>query len=278
MTYRTLMVHLDIGADNRAVLAVTADLARRFGTGVIGIAAARPQEPFADPGYGGLVPVLIAPDDAPVEQALSICEQQFHKAMQGCRGEIEWRSEVTITLPLDYITEQARAADLIITGPTLPFSVGNGGARLDIGALAINAGRPVLLVPPQVQELALRNVVAAWKDGRSARRAFTDGLPFLLEAEHVGILAVGGLDDLKPIQARLDDVARWLARHGVHAVAAAVVANTVESDILGEELARRAPDLVVAGAYGHSRLNEWVFGGVTRNVLLDAKCCVLLSN
>lgn len=278
MTYRTLMVHLDIDADNRAVLAVTADLARRFGTGVIGIAAARPEKPLPDPALGGLVPVLIASDTVQVEEALGACQRQFQEAMKDCRGEVEWRSEVTITLPLDYITEQARAADLIVTGPTPPFSVNNGGARLDIGALAIHAGRPVLLVPPHAKDMALRNVVAAWKDGRSARRALVDGLPFLLEAEQVTILAAGGRDDRKPIQASLEDVARWLSRHGVHAMPEAVVANTVESDILGEELLRRAPDLVVAGAYGHSRLNEWAFGGVTRHVLLDARCCVLLSH
>lgn len=58
----------------------------------------------------------------------------------------------------------------------------------------------------------------------------------------------------------------------------AVVTNTTESSVLAAEIARRARDLVVAGAYGRSHMSEWVFGGATRDVLLNIGCCVLLSH
>jgi len=209
---------------------------------------------------------------------MAACEKQFRQALRDCKGEIEWRSTVTIAPLPSWIAEQARAADLIVTGPTAPLSPLNGGDRVNIGALALRAGRPVLVVPSNVEKLSLGRVLVAWKDTREARRAVVDALPLLLEAESVTVLAVADLDDLKPVQARVEDVARWLARHGVHAIPEAVVANTQESRVLGEEIAGRAPDLVVAGAYGHSRLNEWVFGGATKDILLSAGCCVLLSH
>jgi nucleotide-binding universal stress UspA family protein len=217
-------------------------------------------------------------DREQLQKDLAACENQFHAAMRGIAGETEWRSEIASASLAAMIARQARAADLVITAPALPWSALESNTSVNAAALALRAGRPVLVVPRNLASFATRNILVAWKDGREARHAVADALPLLLDAEAVTVLEVADLDDLKPVQTRVEDVARWLARHGVRAVAEAVAANTGESHVLASEIERRAPDLLVAGAYGHSRMNEWVFGGVTREILLGAGCCVLLSH
>jgi nucleotide-binding universal stress UspA family protein len=75
-----------------------------------------------------------------------------------------------------------------------------------------------------------------------------------------------------------EDVAEWLKRHGVCASANPVIADNEPFKALEALLQQNAGDLIVAGAYGHSRLQEWVFGGVTRDLLMKSRCCCLLSN
>jgi nucleotide-binding universal stress UspA family protein len=223
-------------------------------------------------------PEVIRQDREEIEQGMAACQKQFRSALKDVAGEMEWRSEVSVESLPGAIARQARAADLIITAPSLPLSVFDNSARVNVGALTLRAGRPVLMMPRNAESFAPRNILAAWKDTREARRAFTDALPLMLEAETAVVLEVADLDDLKPVQWRVEDVARWLARHGVRALPEAVTVNTNENRALAEEIASRAPDLVVAGAYGHNRMNEWVFGGVTRDVLLEAGCPVLMSH
>ena len=279
MSYRTVMLHLDLNSENRGVLAIGADIARRHGADVIGISAAQPLPPIPASRDGSLpAEDVLRLDREQILRDLAVCERQFRQAMQGCKGQVEWRSALTPKSLPAWIAEQARAADLIITGPMKPFSIFDAHMRVNVGALALWAGRPVLVVPPNVEILSLRDVLVAWKDTREARRAVADALPLLLEAERVVVLAVADAGDVQPVRSRVEDVARWLSRHGVRAVPEAIAADTREDIVLAEEVTGRAPDLLVAGAYGHNRLSEWVFGGVTRDILLSAGHCVLLSH
>ncbi|HEU4549999.1 MAG TPA: universal stress protein [Rhizomicrobium sp.] len=273
MTYRTLMLHLDPNRDNRAVLAVGADLARRFGASVIGLAAIRPAPPLIDGGiYGGAVMVAEATtlDLTQAEADLAACEKEFRAAIKDWTHEIEWRGSIVLEALPTHFADQCRGADLIITGPA-PEN------RLNVGALAVRSGRPILVVPPGATGLTAKNILAAWKDSRESRRAIADALPLLMEADTVVVLEVAGSEGVVAAQKHVDDVVRWLARHGAHALPAALAAAN-ESAALAREIRTRKPDLVVAGAYGHSRMSEWVFGGITRDILLDADCCVLMSH
>jgi nucleotide-binding universal stress UspA family protein len=121
--------------------------------------------------------------------------------------------------------------------------------------------------------------VVAWKDTRECRRAVRDALPFLQRAKEVLLLGIG--EDETETQARkiLGDVAAYLARQGV------VVAEEIWRRPRGPvatELLRfvrdENADLIVAGGYGHSRLGEWIFGGVTHELLADSPVCCLLSH
>jgi nucleotide-binding universal stress UspA family protein len=177
---------------------------------------------------------------------------------------------------MDLVVHESRAADLIIMGRERASE--RWFVPLDPGSTILRLGRPVLAVPDGMGSLEARRVVVAWKDVREARRALCDALPFLKEADDVLIAEVFEQGEEAEAQKRLDDVIRYLRGHKV-TIGAKVYLHTKET--IASELLRFASDekadLLVAGAYGHSRLGEWVFGGVTRELLAGSPICCLLS-
>src|SRR5262252_3720304 len=161
--------------------------------------------------------------------------------------------------------KEARAVDLLIVGRDR--IAGDSSRSLDPGAVALKAGRPLLVVPPDIQSLAAEGIVIGWKDTREARRAVRDALPLLREASRVAIVEVADPQDQDQSRLRIDDVARYLTRHGVKLTKPPTpdATGSVAGELLriaGEQKA----DLIVAGAYGHNRLGEWLFGGVTEEL------------
>ena len=102
---------------------------------------------------------------------------------------------------------------------------------------------------------------------REACRAVADALPMLQRAHHVQLVEIADAKDKDEASARLDDVAAWLARHKIRASAGVALVNPDDPDQLGAIATELGATLVVAGAYGHSRLQQWMMGGVTRNLL-----------
>jgi len=175
--------------------------------------------------------------------------------------------------------ERGRAADLIIAGQTDPDW--DLSPLLDFPELlALESGRPVLVVPyvgryPSVG----RNVVVAWKAGRESARAVFDALPFLRDAENVHILEIKEHADQKSTLAPDTSIAASLARHGIKPT----IHTSVASDIsIGDEILSRLADLdadlLVMGAYGHGRLRQLVFGGVTRHIARHMTVPTLFSH
>lgn len=276
MTYKTLLVHLDLDGDNEGLLKITGDLAERFGSKVIGIAAAQPIQPLSDEGFAAAD--IATEHRNEVEKEIAACRTQFRQALESRVKQIEWRSTVTFDSLANYIAAEARCADLIITGKDIGAMLTDNTRRVNIGDLAIKAGRPVLIVPQGVTTLPLQHVFVAWKDTREARRAVVDALPLLEAAGHTGILEITAEDDYEDAKARVRDVGRWLETHGVSAAPRAVGTKRIEMGYLRTELLGLKCDLLVAGAYGHTRLEELILGGVTRDLLLDPDFCVLLSH
>jgi nucleotide-binding universal stress UspA family protein len=139
----------------------------------------------------------------------------------------------------------------------------------------MNAGRPILVVPPQREHLVGDRIVIAWKDTREARRALWDSLPFLKRADTVFVIAVGPSD----CKDSASDVSAYLARHGV---ASRAFVRPAPEKSAAHEIIRVAEDegadLIVSGAYGHSRAREWIFGGFTRDLLDNIPVCCLFSH
>jgi nucleotide-binding universal stress UspA family protein len=179
--------------------------------------------------------------------------------------------------PADYVSRQARAADLILIGAKRDGLISDLSEVLDPGNLVMRVGRPVLVVPPQVYSLKLKLAMVCWKDTREARRAVSDALPLLREFQEVGVFEV--IEDESSRDAghrRLDDLVSWLERHGIGAFAR--VFDGAEREDPMEKLFQYGSDVIVAGAYGHARLREWVFGGFTESLLRRSPVCSLLAH
>ena len=275
MSYATLMVNLDFGHSNAALLQAAGDLAERFQASVIGVAARQPLQPV----YGeGFVSGEVAEQDrAQLEQEARDAEAQFRKALHKRAQSLEWRSTEVFAPLADHLAREARGADLVLTGASSGalFDVPRG---LNTGDLVMRAGRPVLIVPASATGLRLDRVVIGWKETRETRRATADALPLLRKASYVAVVEIAAEAELAGARTHLADVLGWLRRHGVTAESIAARSNGNDASRLLAIAQEQRAEILVAGAYGHSRLREWVLGGVTRDLLLRGDLCTLVSH
>ena len=218
---------------------------------------------------------LLDEEAAAIRRRLSELEAEFRAAIEKRAKAVEWRSAQA--LPVPYVLQQARRADLLVVGARSEAIV-DPCAAADPSDLVMQAGRPIIVVPPAVEWLDFRSVLVAWKDVREARRAVFDALPILAghrmsQSRKFPSRAAGRADALSHVT----DVASWLHGHGI--MASTVVPES-EAGVT-EQLDRIAADVgagaVIAGAYGHSRFREWILGGVTRHLVDRSRRCAFLS-
>jgi len=176
----------------------------------------------------------------------------------------------------DTFAKLGRHYDLSILRQTEPDGPDNS---LTIEAALFNTGRPVIVVPYiQREPLKLDRILCCWDGGAPAARAVNDALPFLKRAGTVEILNVTGGDEDRRGEILGMEIANHLARHDVQIeietlpVPDRSVANTILS-----YAADRSADMLVMGGYGHSRLREFVLGGVTRDILTSMTVPTFLS-
>lgn len=277
MNYKTILVHLDAGKRVGERLAIAKRLAEAFDaqlTGLFALSAPRiPSYALAEAG-----PVVIEAEARYRTEASRAIQQAFEAATAGLARSAEFRSTMRDALVATQLS--ARYADLVVAGQPEP-EAGAGLADDFAEELVLSAGRPVLFVPyagtfPEVG----RRVLIAWNAGREAARAVTDALPILARASIVQVVAFdpgkGGADHGDIPGA---DIALTLARHGVKVSVAQQQSDDVD---VGNQILSRAADmqadLIVMGAYGHSRLRELVLGGVTRTLLDTMTVPVLMSH
>jgi nucleotide-binding universal stress UspA family protein len=270
--YASIMVPLHLGADATDRVTLAAGLAERFGSRLIGIGAEDFALPYAADATASVEALLIDEAKRTAQDNLQKAERAFRAAAHHL-ADIEWRS--AMHPPRGFALAQARAADLVVLGRYGSNDTYQGAMGLTPGDLVMDLGRPLLVVPPLVTALAARHVLIAWKDTREARRAVSDAMPFLMRADQVTVLAVGS-DGAEPAVA---DVGAYLCLHGIPA--RAIVRRKVDGGIAGtvvDYAIENGSDLIVSGAYGHSRMREWMFGGVTLDLLEEAPVCCLMSH
>jgi nucleotide-binding universal stress UspA family protein len=279
MSYASMLVHVEndsTSSDARLDLAVA--LAHRFNATLIGVAAEAVRPPPVD-GMGGafLAGDIMVAEEEQIRADLQSAEERFrsHPGMQDLASE--WRS--AMGRPVEVLGRESRAADLVIVGRDLDRLRAGSYRSVDPGEIVMSAGRPVLVVPPGADTLSARHTTVGWKDAREARRAVWDASPFLRAAESVHVVELVGEGEFDAATNRVSDVVRHLERHQVKAhgeVRTRREASAADELILTAE--QRGADLIVAGGYGHARLREWIFGGVTRDLLRHCPKCCLLSH
>lgn len=172
------------------------------------------------------------------------------------------------------LAAKARFYDLAIVP-----AYGHPETRSIVEGLAFESGRPVLLLPPEgAAGHRFDDVVIGWDGSRAAARALADALAFYERARSVTVATVTGDKNL-PQAGEPSDAVRHLSRHGV---AARLVEVPARGDDAGRALRsycrENGADLLVMGAYGHTRAREFVLGGATRSILQDRGIPVLLSH
>ena len=202
--------------------------------------------------------------------------KQFEDAANraGLANRIGWLEGRGV--PSDIVGLYARYADLTIIGQQ-PSSGPDAVEDAFADMMVLRCGRPVIVFPHIGAPKPLgKHIVVAWNASREAARAVGDAMPLLEKSEQVTVLSVDpeGIGDLPGA-----DIAQHLARHNIKADVQHSAASQVDAgDVLLNFVSDHGVDLVVMGAYGHSRVREMVLGGVTRHMLEHMTVPVLMSH
>ncbi|MYN06767.1 universal stress protein [Pseudoduganella aquatica] len=280
MSYKSILVHVDQSPHASARIEFAAELARTHEAHLTGAAlTGLAMDIYRSGGMTWGAPVPQDVFDTVKEdnlQALAL----FEKLAQA--AAISYERRYTDDDPDFGLVQQAHYADLVVLSQSDPDSGGPRMLHTLPEYVALNGGRPVLMVPYSGTFRHLdRHALVAWDGSRAATRAITDALPLLQRSGQV-TLAVFDAERQYGVHGDLPgaDIALFLARHGVkvevqqHATAGGI-------DIGGALLSLAADlgaDLLVMGAYGHQRWSEIILGGVTRRILQSMTLPVLMSH
>jgi nucleotide-binding universal stress UspA family protein len=193
------------------------------------------------------------------------------KPMRTNAVTVAWREEI------GYEDQSLRTWGRLNDLTVLPRSLDGSdvGVRLSLEAALMDTGRPLLVVPPQAPAKIGSNVAIAWNGSVEASRAVNAAKPFLLAARKVSILTAKepSNEDIGP-----ESLRAALAWHGISAKVEPVRARGDIAKALLSAADRAGANLLVMGAYTHSRVREMILGGVTRHVLSEAEIPTLLAH
>jgi nucleotide-binding universal stress UspA family protein len=278
---KTIVAFLDASTAGKARLEAALDVCALFGAHLVGLFVQFPPNApagdtsaraFARGGHGmdeAICAYLNERDDA-----IAIVRGWMDAGARRRGLSCEWRT-IDAGTTLREASLQCSYSDLTFLSSRAP-----GGVPWPAAELVLASGIPGILVPPAWAAPVGRRIAVAWNASRPARRALGDALPFLVRAERVAVIVV---DAHVGITAHGEepgaDVAQLLARHAVHAEVILIAADgeDVPRTIASRALAFGA-DLLVAGAYGHSRFVEFVLGSTTRALVEVAKLPLLISH
>jgi len=276
MGFKDVLVHVDNDPACPSRIDVAVALAVQHGAHLTGLhATGGPRLP----GYleFELPPSFVEEQERLLEGLARQAEEGFHGRARGRGLHAEWRlseSDVIAAAKL-----HARYADLTIVGQGRDIVNASYDLNFLPEELALGVGRPVMVVPRYgTFEKVGERILVAWNGSREATRAVHDALPLLQRASKVTILSI---DPERDSGSRMPsaDIALHLARHGVAAEASSTPGLDMGvGDLLLSRAADLSVDLVVMGAYGHSRMREMVLGGATRHMLRNMTVPVLMSH
>jgi len=236
--------------------------------------------------YGPIMPVsragYVPPELEVIERhnqaAVEAARESFTAASARARIKAE---PLTLSASLvsagDQFGQIARRFDLAIVGQAEPET--NAVEENIVEAALFDSGGPVIIVPYiQKAPLKLDHIMVCWDGGRAAARAIRDAMPFLRRGGSVKVVIVTN-ERGKQDQIERADIGAHLSRHGLNVAVKRMPLGDVDvADMLLSHAADEEVDFIVMGGYGHSRLREFVLGGVTRSMLRTMTVPVLMSH
>lgn len=275
MNYRTILAILHSEADAPRLLNFALPFASRHESRLIGLHAEALPVVITTPMEGPYLALTDSMEAATAERHARLHAMVEERArLEGVL--LEWRGfdSVSGDSAVSGI-DSARSVDIVLALQNAPDGLGSP----DVETLLFHSGRPVLLVPHDYagDGAPFKKAIIAWNGSKEAARAAFDSLPLLQETQHVEILTVdatsgenGGSDGTA--------LATALARHGIEVTIMAKKSGKLsEIDTVREAISESGADLLVMGAFGRSRLAEFVFGGMTRSVLQSMTIPTLMS-
>jgi nucleotide-binding universal stress UspA family protein len=274
---KDIVVNLTGGAPQDFAADYALSLAQLFEAHIAGIGFV--YEPVI-PGslMGGVPSDLIEAQREENQKAAKQAASRFEAAASKAGLSAEVRIiDASVAGAADLFGRIARRFDLAVVAQARP----DEGAYEELlieGAL-FESGRPVVVVPyVQKQPATLDRVLVCWDGSRPATRAIADALPFLRRAKAIDIVAVSG-ERGKGGELVGTNMARHLARHGLEVTLKRVAAGTTDvPSAIRAQAEESGADFMVMGGYGHSRLREFILGGVTRTILISSTIPVLMSH
>jgi nucleotide-binding universal stress UspA family protein len=280
MGYKDFLVVVDADPRVQDRILLAAGLAERFGAHLVGLYVAAVAEPPGRLDYFNSDAPLLGPlyrdTEALIRAQAEKMRLLFEDIVARHSLSSEWRAAPGY--PSEVAAIHGRYADLIILGQINPDDARSPFVRPHPEEVALQAGRPIFVVP-YVGTFANigRNVLVGWDASREATRAVNDAMPLLAGASSVTVITIDARES-EHGEIPGANIALHLARHGV----SANVERTVSSIGIGNTLLSRAndleADLLVMGAYGHSRVHELLLGGATRTVLASMTLPVLMAH
>ncbi|MEJ2625422.1 MAG: universal stress protein [Pseudolabrys sp.] len=273
---KDLIVNLGLG-DQDPAGDYAISVASAYDAHVLGVGLA--YEPVI-PGsvMGGIPPEFLETQRAEAEKSARAAMARFEAAAKRAGISYETRlMSLSVSGAADQIGRLARRFDLAVVGQP-KRDEGMPDEVLDEGVL-FDSGRPVLFVPYiQKDGMKLDHVMVCWDGSRAATRAIGDAMPVLEKAKQVDLVIVAAKEP-KTNEISGADMGQHLARHGIKVDVKRITSPDIDtaSTILSYA-ADASTDLIVMGGYGHSRLREFVLGGVTHGLLESMTVPVLMSH
>jgi nucleotide-binding universal stress UspA family protein len=274
---KDIVVNLSVGEKPGPACAYAVSLAAAFDAHLAGIAFL--YDPIVPISGAGYIPAdVIDAQERENEQATRSALNQFNTACARAGVSAE---PLTLTASYGGVGEQfgriARRFDVAIVGQAEPET--SAVEEIIAESALFESGRPVIVVPYiQKAPFKLDNVMVCWDGSRSAARAIADAMPLLAKSGRVEVVIVtnerGKQDEIEGA-----DIGAHLARHGLNVEIKRTALGDIDvADVLLSHAADSGSDLIVMGGYGHSRLREFVLGGVTRSILRSMTAPVLMAH
>jgi nucleotide-binding universal stress UspA family protein len=283
MGFKDVLVAIDAAPSAAGRIEIAAALAERFGAHLIGLHNSISLDVPQAGGYFDYFNRALDAFQQEFAERLRAEETAARALFEGTASRrslsAEWRQ--TVGSPSQAAALHGRYVDLIVLGQLDPDYVHSPLFQPSPAEVALAVGRPMLVVPYAGKWTDIgKRIVVAWDASRQATRAVNDALPFLIRAETVTVLTI---DPREGSRGHGDvpgaDIALHLARHGVKATVESAVSGGIGvGNALVSRLTDLGADLLVMGAYAHSRDRELVFGGVTRTVLQSMTVPVLMAH
>lgn len=279
MSYKTLLAIMQSRTDTPRVLDFAMPFASRRDAHIIGLHTEALPVAMASP-MGAPAMNFSVEIEAQARERHSELRKLFDDRAAAEGVMAEWREFESVSGDSAVSgIESARAADLVIAQQNDPDA--DARVAADLEALIFESGRPVLLLPSVYGGAGekFRKVVLAWNGSKEAARAAFDALPLMKEAGTVEVLSVDPRDTLQQEASMAGSaIAASLARYGIDVTTTTQQSGSLsQGDVIANHLSDTGADLLVMGAFGQSRLSEFVFGGVTRAILQSMTTPTLMA-